>query len=792
MLTLARARARIAARARLVVQRRPGGSVADDSGAGETARAKGFEVAKKTSGSTSGGTGVRVKGVDTPFAVARLGLGCSGPTTVAPPDEWRYLDPQGKTRGPFTQAQMIGWAPHFPPSVMVFSPGAAAPVPLSSLGKLSAWVWELPDEWHYLDPSGHKRGPFTQANMIQWQAKFPPATMVFTPGAVAPLRLDHLGSLAVWRVSMPTATGIPEPVAASTLHAAPAPYAYAPVPAAMYYAPAEPTPAEPTSTPPLLAAGDSVVWSKEDDDIPRGAIGTIRGFLAEPGRVHVKFPHHGVFDLNVSELTRHAAVASALTAGDSVMWAKSDIDIPPGSVGRVKELCGNGRVHVQFGAEVFDLSASEVCIVQSTHDDAAQPGSSAHAGPLPASTLAPLVVGDSVVWSKEDGDIPRGAVGTVEQLCENGRIHVRFPESGVFDLSESELRVAPAHFGMVHAIHCSHAECAAWRREGQPYFAHWEAGKLVSEAMYTRTVFERKLGVRAGDHVVMFGSLGNPSRTHDAIAVGNDEIIEYAKTGVHQCTLQHFERRARKKWWPAIRSSKHVYVEDYGDLPTRSIRETLEVAHCRLGEKNHNPLTNNCVHFVHDAKLARSERVTSNAPVKIIKRLALVVSAIKVAGMIPKMILFYGLLPDLVPALADVISRWELSFAKSQTELAINVTVCCLKHVGLLGFQRLAMVGAAELLAMAGLDAAIGAALTAFLVAAEAAVVSAGGALLAVGGAILEGVLVPAMGFVAANALPVVLGAAALLCVGYGMYRIFGKRKRRKNRRKRNASGTSI
>jgi hypothetical protein len=51
---------------------------------------------------------------------------------------------------------------------------------------------------------------------------------------------------------------------------------------------------------------------------------------------------------------------------------------------------------------------------------------------------APLAVGDNVMWTGEDSDIPRGAVGKVERFCDDGKASAMFP-SGCYGIRLHEL-----------------------------------------------------------------------------------------------------------------------------------------------------------------------------------------------------------------------------------------------------------------------------------------------------------------------------------------------------------------
>jgi hypothetical protein len=95
-----------------------------------------------------------------------------------------------------------------------------------------------------------------------------------------------------------------------------------------------------------------------------------------------------------SRLLTSAEFASrSLLLGDLVEWMGEDEELPPGSLGVVRSVFGDGEVEVSFGHKnderVYTFAENRLLLVPSLH------------------------VGDLVEWLNEDEDLPRGTVGVI-------------------------------------------------------------------------------------------------------------------------------------------------------------------------------------------------------------------------------------------------------------------------------------------------------------------------------------------------------------------------------------------
>ena len=95
-----------------------------------------------------------------------------------------------------------------------------------------------------------------------------------------------------------------------------------------------------------FSPGDAVTWAGADADLPAGTVGRVLACHGD-GDVEVLFPAAAgpaAFTFSAERLARWPPFA----AGDEVTWKGSDEDLPPGSVGKVLLVHGDGDVEAVF------------------------------------------------------------------------------------------------------------------------------------------------------------------------------------------------------------------------------------------------------------------------------------------------------------------------------------------------------------------------------------------------------------------------------------------------------------
>lgn len=285
--------------------------------------------------------------------------------------------------------------------------------------------------------------------------------------------------------------------------------------------------------------------------------------------------------------------------------------------------------------------------------------------------------------------------------------------------------------------------------------------------------------------------------SHDAIAIGNDEVVEYGGDTVRQCTLQNFEKRALAKAelnWKAAGLLKHgphseavgtIHVREYdaedGEPTARGPTETVNRVRSRLGEQKYNRLTNNSQNLCYWSKALRKEQTDATKGFALLRYLR---TTLQVWSRMPSGLsggawlkVLAAATPLLVVAeLADIGATYSQLEPRKQTtvKLATLVITKVLKHVAEQIGTKLVVKWAASTLASATVPGSCQVLLANFIAAPSVA-----GA-----GALVAGVGQVVGGFVAAHALPLALGAAAVLCLGGAAAWAWKKHKKRKKRRR--------
>jgi hypothetical protein len=380
-----------------------------------------------------------------------------------------------------------------------------------------------------------------------------------------------------------------------------------------------------------------------------------------------------------------------------------------------------------------------------------------------------------------------------------------------------------------------HADCER-NRQTKPA---WQPSHVSK-----RTASERRLGIYPGDHILYHGAFnqylaGAALFSHDAIAIGNDEVVEYGGgTGggtVRQCTLQNFEHRAKlraEENWKGVGLAKHgphkdavgtVQVREYyevdGEPTARGPVETVDRVRSRLSEQKYNPFTNNCQNLCYWSKALRPEKTD-------------VTKALQGLGYLRKTLLVWSYMPKaaggmwlrsakvatplyVFAELVDVVEQFSKLPPEKQTKAQLaKITIPkVLMYIAILAGTKLVVWWATKTLASGAVPGAstaipnrildlfvkpgpftqthygqtcepigsIGCAgCCKMLLANFIATPSLTGA-----GAVVAGAAKAIGGFVAANALPLALGAAAVLCLGGAAAWAWKRRKKRKKKRVR-------
>jgi len=119
-----------------------------------------------------------------------------------------------------------------------------------------------------------------------------------------------------------------------------------------------------------LRVGQRVAWDGADEDIPRGAVGTLLAFW-EARRVSVRFGLRR-FGFAMCEIL-DAGPRGGIRTGDEVRWQDADADVPEGSVGTVmgfKRSAGE-KACVQFASGCYVFAAAQLKVMRrsTTYDE---------------------------------------------------------------------------------------------------------------------------------------------------------------------------------------------------------------------------------------------------------------------------------------------------------------------------------------------------------------------------------------------------------------------------------------
>ncbi|CAE7369916.1 chl1, partial [Symbiodinium natans] len=174
--------------------------------------------------------------------------------------------------------------------------------------------------------------------------------------------------------------------------------------------------------------GMYVFWTKSDDDIPPGHMGTVLPDLNEEGMVKVKFPN-GAWRFTPKQMVR-----GHIQHGSYVQWTKHDEDIAKGEIGEVfGELNDEGKVKVRFAKGCWRFDPESLFL----HE---------------------MQLGCFVTWSKHDDDVEKGAVGHVIGIkVDEGRLRVQFPK-GRWTFKANMLKLHKVQPGMLVHWACSDAD----------------------------------------------------------------------------------------------------------------------------------------------------------------------------------------------------------------------------------------------------------------------------------------------------------------------------------------------
>jgi uncharacterized protein YijF (DUF1287 family) len=177
--------------------------------------------------------------------------------------------------------------------------------------------------------------------------------------------------------------------------------------------------------------GDRVAWNKSDDDVPEGSIGVVVKTKHQftKGKVEVVFAKGTFITFNFSTQALILA-SSAFEVGDRVTWSKSDEDVPEGTIGFIVSVKDQkeGKVQVRFGANKWNMWAETLALVNSE--------------------VTNFKAGDFVTWKKSDADVPDGTVGVIMQVHEqagkqgDGKLRVAFPK-GTWNFAAIAFNPAP-------------------------------------------------------------------------------------------------------------------------------------------------------------------------------------------------------------------------------------------------------------------------------------------------------------------------------------------------------------
>jgi len=150
-----------------------------------------------------------------------------------------------------------------------------------------------------------------------------------------------------------------------------------------------------------ILVGDWVQWTQANDSVPNGTYGSVIEFDGE--QAACKFGDQMQFMAPAELVVKARKYISAdctdgkwFSTRDEVTWgSRADDDIPEGDTGKVMELRLE-NVTAKFAAKgkVWSLKAYQLELL----------------------SRSGFKVGDQVVWTKSDDDIPPGTVGTVTKL----------------------------------------------------------------------------------------------------------------------------------------------------------------------------------------------------------------------------------------------------------------------------------------------------------------------------------------------------------------------------------------
>lgn len=178
-----------------------------------------------------------------------------------------------------------------------------------------------------------------------------------------------------------------------------------------------------------LQVDSFVKWTYHDDDVPKGAVGTVKSLRMKDGKMKVRFPE-GTWNFKVSQLR-----PLNIQPGHYVLWKKHDDDIPQGDIGEVVRLAGSGKLDVQWPGGNWCFWPSSL-------------------------RLLPFQRRDRVFWGSADDDIPDRSIGRVRGIKYangNGRkLLVNFPK-GSWGFPPSDLQSADWTTAKIHRLKATFA-----------------------------------------------------------------------------------------------------------------------------------------------------------------------------------------------------------------------------------------------------------------------------------------------------------------------------------------------
>ena len=225
------------------------------------------------------------------------------------------------------------------------------------------------------------------------------------------------------------------------------------------------------------------------------------------------------------------------------------------------------------------------------------------------------------------------------------------------------------------------------------------------------------------------------------------------------------------------------YYEVNGEPTARGPKETVERVRSRLGEEKYNPFTNNCQNLCYWSKALQPEKTDATKGFEVLNAVGITLRVWSQLATSSAAVWFRSA-KVATPLLvftegADIAAEWSKlpPEKKTKAQLAKIVIPKALMYVAFLIGKKAVVWFCTSTLASYLLPACCKTLLANFIAAPSLAGAGAGAVVVGVGKAV--------GGFVAANALPLALGAAAVLCLGGVAAWAWKKRKRRKRQRVR-------